>query len=205
MASKIKFPGQKEGEKVFFILRKSWLIHFLALLRFAIFLVLPACAAVWAILEFINNFQTARFYFLVAFLLVAAVFILESLLISWVNDEMDLIIFTNLRVIDVTEVSLFARTSAEAPIQHIQDIKGSVCGFWGTILHFGTIKIVTANQYSNLKISMIFDPVNTARKIFEAVSKKEFEEVAAQEREKSGILFPKVRAKLDNFFGKNSN
>jgi hypothetical protein len=168
---KVAFPGQKKSEEIIFILRKCWLSKFFAIIRFSFIGLLPIGLLIWAFVAYFEEVNNVMVFLLVAWL----VFAIQYSFISWTNDELDLIIVTNERVIDITQVDFLNYNIQEAPINQIQDVKGEVRGFWGTIFHVGTIAISTANQRANLEIDMIRDPMLSARRILDSV-KKEIED-----------------------------
>jgi len=87
-------------------------------------------------------------------------------MVSILNDQFDLFILTDHRLIDVTQVSLLKRTVATTPLNQIQDTTSDIQGVLGTILNYGTVDVQTAaGLASSFTIDNIPDPPLVARSI----------------------------------------
>ncbi len=161
------FPGKKPDENVIMVIRKHWIVYFVRVFLFVVIAVLP----IWAFIFFwgrsfplseggltsVLGYLFTSFYFL---------FGLAFLLISWINEEFDLFIVTDHRLIDVTQVSFLKRNVAATPLPQIQDSNGKVAGLFGTILNYGDVTVRTAaGDASDFKIDRVPDPELLARKI----------------------------------------
>lgn len=158
------FPGQHEKEFVRMILRKHWIIHFYATMRFIFVGILPAVGILYLLFTFLNLHN--RFFPLaIAFIMLFLVFALLYTLVTWLNDDLDIIVVTNERVVDITQITLLSRNTSEAHLEQIQDVKGQIEGFLGTILNFGTVSVRTANDVSIFELNHVYDPIKNSGKI----------------------------------------
>ncbi len=67
-------------------------------------------------------------------------------------------VITNFRVIDVQQIGLFNKVMAEITYSQIEDVVIKIKGFFGTIFHYGFLKIRTAKGKVNIKIENIKKP-----------------------------------------------
>jgi len=94
---------------------------------------------------------------------------LALLVISFLNDEFDLFILTDHRLIDITQAGFFKRTVATTPLSQIQDTTSDVSGVLGTLVNYGTVDVQTAAGIaSNFTIDHVPDPAMVARAILNA-------------------------------------
>ncbi len=186
------FPGQRNGEKVEMILRKHWIIHVYALLRFLFIGIAPALIMVFLISRFMhsgNGFFDLSLAFLFAFLS----FTLLYSLICWLNDDLDIVVVTNERVIDITQVTLLDRDTSEASLRQIQDVKGQIKGILGTILTFGTISVRTANDISVFELDHVHRPILNSSKIMSYIKTGAYIKVRKDESYKKHLQSSRKR------------
>ena len=167
------FPGKQPNEKVLLVIRK----HFIVYLRITIiFLVTSIVPVSIFLLIWMNKFPMASGGNIgIMGFLGAGLYILYSLavyLIAWLNEEFDLFILTNQRLIDITQVSFLKRTVATTPLNQIQDTTSDIQEVLGTLLNYGNIDVQTAAGFaSNFTIDYIADPAMVARSILSMAQK----------------------------------
>ncbi len=149
------------------MVRKHWVIDFKIFLTMMIVYVIPGMLLVSAILvywpNFFNNFRSIIMVYTLIYLLFAGL----VLYIKWLNEELDLIVVTNLRVISLDQVKFMERTVSETGLTQIQDVKGIEKGVLSNILHYGDIEIQTAAEQIVFKIQNVPYPFRAARRILE--------------------------------------
>lgn len=160
-----RFPGQKEGENIEFLVRKHWIIY----LKLALFLGLTVGLPVLVYfgVEFGFDFGSNLKKWLTLILLLYLELIALITFIRWIEEELDLIIVTNERVISIDQVSFLHRTISETELSQIQDVKHVTKGLLSNIFEFGQLEIQTAAEKIVFRIDDVPDPYKTARKVMD--------------------------------------
>jgi len=170
------FPGRQPDEKVLMVIRKHPIVYIRSTLAFFVAVVLPMVVflIIWSGsfplsqggAVSVIGYLGASIYFLYGIAL---------LVITFLNDEFDLFILTDHRLLDITQVSLLKRTVATTPLNQIQDTTSDIQGVLGTLLNYGTVDVQTAaGLASNFTIDSVSDPAIIARTILnEAEERKE--------------------------------
>jgi hypothetical protein len=165
------FPGQRPDEKILMVIRKHVIVYIRILAAFLMTVIAPLLIflSIWfKYYPFAVNSNLS-----IAIGLGTCAYILFGLLlacIAWINEQFDLFILTNQRLIDITQVTILQRTVSSTPLKHIQDATSDVSGVFPTILNYGNIEIQTAaGDASVFQIDRIPDPAFTARTLLNYV------------------------------------
>ncbi|MCX6811927.1 MAG: hypothetical protein NT039_04535 [Candidatus Berkelbacteria bacterium] len=188
------FPGQEKGEKVLFFTRRHPL-SFLGLFLFSFFMVILPFLVYWIVIVFgiVDLSVTGEKIMIVlegAYLL----FVLGFFLAAWIDYYMDVMIVTNLRIIDITQNVLFSRTIAEANLTDIEDINAEVKGILPTLFHYGTIFVQTAGTARNFEFDSMPDPYGISKMIVDLHQKSLLEE-EKKEAVEIGESFARARGR----------
>lgn len=170
------FPGRQPDEEIVMVIRKHPIVYIRIFLVFFVASLLPLTIflVIWS-----KNFPLSQSSTVsVIGYLGASLYLLYSLalfLVSVLNEEFDLFILTDHRLIDITQISFLKRTVATTPLNQIQDTTSDISGILGTLLNFGTVDVQTAaGLASNFTIDNVPDPAMIARTILnQAEEKKE--------------------------------
>jgi uncharacterized membrane protein YdbT with pleckstrin-like domain len=95
---------------------------------------------------------------------------LTFILLNWIHDELDFLIITDTRIINIKQVSALSRGVTECSLDRIQEVNAKRTGIFQTIFGFGNIYIHTASETSNMIISYAPDPIENARRINKLIS-----------------------------------
>lgn len=168
------FPGKQPDEKVLMVIRKHPIVYIRCILVFLVAVILPLTIflIVWsdsfplaqggtvAVLGYLG----ASLYFLYG---------LALLVVSFLDDQFDLFVLTDHRLLDITQVSLLKRTVSTTPLNQIQDTTSNISGILGTLLNYGTVDVQTAaGLASNFTIDNVPDPAIIARTILNEAEKR---------------------------------
>lgn len=174
------FPGRQPDENVVMVIRKHVIVYVHNILIFLLACILPLTVflLIWS-----SRFPLAQggTVAVIGYLGASLYFLygLALLVVAFLNDEFDLFILTDHRLIDVTQVSFLKRTVATTPLDQIQDTTSDIQGILGTLLNFGSVDVQTAaGLASNFTIDHVPDPAMIARTILnQAEEHKEKERI----------------------------
>lgn len=164
---KLRFPGQQESEEIQLLIRKHWIIDIKV---FSIFLIIGLMPIVFGVLFGNILWESTHgdvFWTYVLVWLVYMLFIDLFVYLKWLNEELDIVIVTNERIVSHNQINLFKRQISEANIIQIQDVKGQETGLLGHLFHFGTLEITTASNEIFFIIQNISNPYENTRALLD--------------------------------------
>ena len=85
----------------------------------------------------------------------------------WTNYFLNVLILTDIRIFDITQMGFFRRQSASFRIDHIQNVTVEQIGIPATLLNFGTIRFETAGENINFVAKYIPAPYDMKKLIDE--------------------------------------
>ncbi len=163
----LRFPGQRPDEKIEAVIHKHWIID-LQLMATAALLGLPppviAFTSGWVLWD---RLPTGAFLLAAIALVIYLQILLLVIYVHWVNEELDLIIVTNERILSHEQIDLFHRQVCETPLEQVQDIKGTEKGLFGALFHYGVLEAQTAASDTFFRISHARNPHSAARLILD--------------------------------------
>jgi hypothetical protein len=192
-----RFPGQAEGEHIKVLVRKHWVIAVKIGILFFVLAVVPVLVALaLAIFIWDKTFDQISLFVMLGFWCYMLV-ILAFLFMAWINEELDVVIITNERVVSHDQIDVFHRQVSETSIAQVQDVIGTEEGVWGNLFHYGTLKIQTAAKDIMFTIKHVGKPYEAARKILnirdQYLDKEKFEKpfgyTTVHEKPESGAQY----------------
>jgi len=162
-----RFPGQKSGESIQLVIRKHWIIDVKIAAIFLVFGLIPLVIAIGAeVFVWDTGFGDV-------FLMIALGFVLYFLMVllviytKWLNEELDIIVVTDTRIISHEQIDHFHRRVSEANLSQIQDVMGAQKGFLQSILRYGSIEIQTSASDVFFIINYVSYPYENARALLD--------------------------------------
>ncbi|MBU1089997.1 hypothetical protein KKF38_04385 [Patescibacteria group bacterium] len=157
------FPGLRASEHVIFFIRKQWTAY----IKIVVKLVANLAAGFALFYFFVLKFpQDSITFFL---LMEMSIFYLLGtwwwVFNSWLDEELDIIVVTNERIINTTQSAFLAIEVASADLDQIQDVRGKVAGFLGGLFKFGNFEVQTAGS----KILFLMDYVEKPERYIDEV------------------------------------
>jgi hypothetical protein len=162
----LTFPGQRENEKILMVIRKHPIVYIRIIVVSVIFVGLPLMFLyLFAIREHLfadNNIINAL---VILFACLYALYGMLFTCMALMDEQFDLFIVTNDRLIDITQVTILKSTVSSTPLKHIQDTTSSLSGLFQTFINYGDIEVQTAGNSPVFHIDRVPDPSMVARKI----------------------------------------
>lgn len=98
------------------------------------------------------------------------IFFLTFIFLSWVNDELEMFLITNERIIGIEQIWPLSRKVSECSLDRVQEVNAEISGALQTIFNYGQVHIHTASEHSNMTVYYAPDPVENARKVNNAIN-----------------------------------
>ena len=147
------------GEHLHMVVRKHWIIF--VEVGVSVLFLLAMCVGVYFLWEF-GHVPTIFSVLTCIGLLMAG---LLYIFVNWVNDELDILILTNKRIIALEEIKFLDRKLSQASIDQVQEVNASTSWFLGNVLHYGNLSVQTAGDASDFHLSQIGESLETSRTV----------------------------------------
>ena len=159
------FPGQKSDEIIKIIIRKHWIIYLFFAFKFSMVLVLPLTIMIFLTVSSIIPANYASIIW--AFFLLYFLFGYLIIFIEWLNEELDTVIITDERIINVDQISFLHRSIAETSLAHLSDVRGRQKGIWADIFNYGLVEMQSGADQTISKIFYVAKPFKVAEKVLD--------------------------------------
>lgn len=151
-----------EGERVIVGIRKHWLVFVLEMFGLMIAALIPFILSpfVGDVLPELSatlgqsQLDNAIIFTEALWLLIIGMILFVAL----TSYYLDILIVTNMRIIDIDQIGLFARDVATAPLHNVEDVKIQALGVFATLFRFGNLQIQTAAETKEIVIRGIRHP-----------------------------------------------
>ena len=175
----INVDNLRAGEAPRLVLRRHWIV-FIYVFLYIFFLIFSS----FALLFFFNSISlvisgSIIYLILVIYVSIFSIFIYTN----WMNNELDLFIITNKRIIWIEQLSFLNRTVSECSLEDVQEVNGFTKWLLANLLNFWVITIHTASEKSEFTMEIVPDPLENSRNILNiieecrAINKVEFAEI----------------------------
>jgi len=160
----------KEGEEVIRVVRKHWASFIWPVVKTFLVLVIPFLLSAFL---FSNYIGVIIFFVWVSIGLGYGLY-------QWICWYFDHFIITNMRIVNIDQKTLFARSVSESGLANIQDVTYEINGFLASLFNYGTVKVMTASNNDSLKMLAIENPKEVQEIIMELHNKSK-KDLSAQE------------------------
>jgi hypothetical protein len=131
------FPGQKEGERIYLVVREHWVHLVLKIIMWLFFAVALVLFNRFA-RAYLPNLYTSPFGpVTLLFTQVYTLFLTLALFLIFVFYYLSIQIITGIRIVDIEQVGLFDHVVSELHIDKIEDVSSKTSGLLGTIFNYG--------------------------------------------------------------------
>lgn len=151
----------RDNEQIKLTLHRHWII---LVFHFLYFVALFATTAILIVYKdsIIDLFGSALYWGSVS---LYWIIFLTFILIDWMNDELDIFIITDSRVIAIDQISALSRSVNECSLDRVQEVNAHTSGIFQSIFGFWDVHIHTASETSNMVIRYAPNPIENARRI----------------------------------------
>lgn len=147
----------EQWEVPLLVIRKHWMI----LLQLSILIVILIGIFVSIILAGKFTNLPPLFTWLTA--LWIAMIGLQYIFVQWLNNELDILVVTNKRIIEYDQVKFLNRKISQASIDQVQEVRASTSWIIGNLLRYGDMVIKTAWEASDFQLTTIPNALETSR------------------------------------------
>ena len=164
-----EFPGQQEGEEVKLYLQRHWIFIGRIFIKVLMAFFVPAIYfGILSLFQISDKAFAIHLFFLFWYL----IFFLLFFLIEFLNEELDIVIVTNIRLINIIQVHFFSRKSTEASLEYIQDIHHNTSGILPTLFNYGTINVQTAADQTKIILQDVSTPDMVTQQIMRLIEER---------------------------------
>ena len=87
--------------------------------------------------------------------------------VVWTNHFLDVVVVTNLHIIDIEQISMWHREISMLSLDKVQDISSETKGMIASLLQYGDLEIQTAGSISNFILKGVEQPDLIRQKIMQ--------------------------------------
>ncbi len=153
-------------EHIIMMLHRHWIV-FVFKIGYILALIITTIIILALQSQIITLFWSALFW---GGLSLYWIFFLTFILLSWINDELDLFIITDQRIIGIEQISSLSRRVTECGLDRVQEVNAEVTGVLQTVLRYGHVHIHTASEHSDMIVNYAPNPVENGNKINSIIS-----------------------------------
>ncbi len=151
----------KQNEIIMMILHRHWIVLVFKVI-YILFMVVSSIVILLFRTPLIELIGWSLFW---GWISIYWIVFLTFIFISWINDELDLFVITNERIIGIEQLTALSRKVSETWLDRIQEVDAKVSGVFPTIFWYGEVHIYTASENSNMVVEFAPDPIENTRKI----------------------------------------
>jgi len=139
------------------VIRKHWII----LVQLTILLLI--LIGIFSAIIFIGNLSSLSPLLMWLTALWIGMIWIQYIFVQWLNNELDILVVTNKRIIEYDQVKFLNRKISQASIDQVQEVRASTSGIIGNVLRYGDMVIKTAWDASDFQLTAISRALETSR------------------------------------------
>lgn len=151
----------KDSEQIKMVVHRHWIV-FIFKIIYILFLIASSILVFFISDKLIGILGTGLFW---GFMSLYWIFFLTFIFLSWINDELDLFIITNERIIGIEQLGPLSRKVSECNLDRVQEVNAEISGIMQTIFGYGHIHIHTASEHSDMIVYFAPHPIESGRRI----------------------------------------
>lgn len=156
----------KESEQIQMVVHRHWIVFVFKFIY--LLLLIISSSLVLAISDrLIEIFWSGLFW---GAMVLYWIYFTTYILISWINDELDLFIITNERIIGIEQLGPLSRKVSECNLDRVQEVNAEISGIMQTLFGYGHIHIHTASEHSDMMVYYAPHPIERGRRINSIIS-----------------------------------
>lgn len=155
----LNLENMRPWEMVKIVIKRHWIMYIILWLYFLTWIIISIILYLVLWLNLITNLLNIVFW----------LFFSIYLYIEWLNNELDMYVVTNNRIIWIDQISFLNRTISECNLSQVQEVNSKTSWIFANILNYWTLSIQTAWNVTTLKMDFCPDSIQQARKLLNIV------------------------------------
>ena len=166
------FAGQLENEKICLVVRRHWFFLAKRLLILVLFAALYLFFIATGPDTMPGLFDGTTGTIITILSRLFQLGLVFALLVIWVLYYLDIQVVTEMRIVDVDQVSLFSRTVSELNIINVQDVTSELKGVFATVFGFGDVFVQTAGVQQRFVFEAVPHPEEIKKLLLDLYEKE---------------------------------
>lgn len=167
------FESQLDNEKIYLVVRQHWIILFLKL-KIVLLMFALGLAIWWYVPILAEGFLSSDLE--MAFDVLMHIYFLGLLLgglMVVVFYYLHMQIITDIRMVDVDQMSLFRRNVSEIQLENVEEVTSKAHGVLATIFNFGNVVVQTSGSKIEFEFENVAHPEQIKKLILDLYEKRQ--------------------------------
>lgn len=157
----VNLEDLQKGEKLLSLTRRHWIVHVISFVY--IFFLVISVIILLVYKSLLPSFISNGFFY--PFVIIYVLWFILFIYINWVNNELDLILVTNKRVIWIDQISFLNRSVSECSLNDVQEVNIETKWLLANLFNFWKLSIHTASEESKFHMWVVPNVIDSARNI----------------------------------------
>jgi len=165
------FASQLDDETIYLVVRRHWFFLAKRLFILLLFVIAYAYISTQGPEIIPGLFTEAATPYTTVLLRLALMMILLAVLVIWTLYYLNMQIITNIRLVDIDQHSLFARSVTELNIRNVQDVTSESHGMFATLFGYGDVVVQTAGTKQQFTFETVSHPEDIKKLLLDLYEK----------------------------------